>query len=251
MLRIRDDDVRELMDRPTLTRDDLRRVLADLRRINLLLGWRMYAVRAVARYVRRAGLARFALVDIASGSGDIPLAIARWARREGIAAWVVATDVSPEIVAVAREHMVSEPSAEAQRQDALALNYPDGAFDVALCTLALHHFAADDAVALLRGMARVGRHVLVFDLVRSPLAYAGAVLLTRLGRMDPMTRHDGPASVRRAYTAAEMRDLAARAGLCDARVRVRFPFRLELEASGGPRSASTYHTPASGGPSRY
>lgn len=238
MLRSRDDDVRELMDRPALTRDDLRPVLADLRHINLLLGWRMYAVRAVARYLRGAGLSRFSLVDVASGSGDIPLAIARWARRAGITAWVVATDVSPAIVAVAREQLASVPGAEAQRQDALALSYPDGAFDVALCTLALHHFAADDAVTLLRGMARVGQHVFVFDLVRSPLAYAGAVLLTRLGRMNPMTRHDGPASVRRAYTAAELRELAARAGLRDARVRVRFPFRLELEASGGPRSAN-------------
>ena len=237
MLRTRDDDVRELMDRPTLTRDDLRRVLADLRRINLLLGWRMYAVRAVARYVHREKLASFSLVDIASGSGDIPLAIARWARRESVAARVIATDVSAEIVAVAREQLASVPGAEAERQDALALSYPDGVFDIALCTLALHHFAADDAVALLRGMARVSRHVLIFDLVRSPLAYAGAVLLTRLGRMDPMTQHDGPASVRRAYTAPEMRTLAARAGLRDARVRVRFPFRLELEASGGPSNA--------------
>lgn len=238
LLRTRDDDVRELMDRPALTRDDLRPVLADLRHINLLLGWRMYAVRAVARYVRRAGLSRLSLVDIASGSGDIPVAIARWAARKNLAAWIVATDVSPEIVAVAREHMASVPGAEAQRQDALALTYPDAAFDVALCTLALHHFAPDDAVKLLRGMARVGRHVFVFDLVRSPFAYAGALLLTRLGRMNPMTRHDGPASVRRAYTAAELRELAARAGLRDAHVRVRFPFRLQLEASGGPARAT-------------
>lgn len=234
MLRTRDDDVRELMDRPALTRDDLRPVLADLRHINLLLGWRMYALRAVARYIRHNGLARFSLVDVASGSGDIPLAIARWARREGITAWVVATDVSPEIVAVAREHMADVPGAEAQRQDALALTYPDGAFDIALCTLALHHFAPDDAVKLLRDMARVGRHVFVFDLVRSPLAYIGAVLLTRLGRMNPITQHDGPASVRRAYTAAELRLLAERAGLRSPRVRVHFPFRLELESSGGP-----------------
>lgn len=233
MLRTRDDDVRELMDRPALTRDDLRRTLGDLRHINLLLGWRMFAVRAMARYIRRARLARFSLVDVAGGSGDIPLAIARWARRKGIVARVVITDVSPEIVAVAREQAAAVPGVEAERQDALALSYPDGTFDIALCTLALHHFAADDAVTLLRNLARVGRHVFVFDLVRSVPAYVGAVLLTRLGRMDPITRHDGPASVRRAYTAAEMRALASRAGLRDARVRVRFPFRLELEASGG------------------
>jgi hypothetical protein len=83
-------------------------------------------------------------------------------------------------------------------------------------------------------MARVGRRVLVFDVERSRLAYIGSLLLTRLLLMHPMTRHDAAASVRRAYTAPELRDLAARAGLRDAHVRVDFPFRLVLAAAGAP-----------------
>jgi hypothetical protein len=119
-----------------------------------------------------------------------------------------------------------------ERQDALALPYAAGSFDLALCTLALHHFAPDAATLLLRSLARVGRRVLVYDVVRSPLAYAGVVALTRLARMDPMTCHDGPVSVRRAYSAAEARALAAEAGLRHAQVRVGFPFRLALTADG-------------------
>jgi hypothetical protein len=56
--------------------------------------------------------------------------------------------------------------------------------------------------------------------------------LTRLTRMDAITRHDAPASVRRAYSADELRALAARAELRGGRVWVRFPFRLALEAPG-------------------
>ena len=67
-------------------------------------------------------------------------------------------------------------------------------------------------------MARVGKRVLVFDLARARLAYLGALVLTRLLPMDPMTRHDAPASVRRAYTAPELRELAERAGLRGASV---------------------------------
>jgi hypothetical protein len=72
----------------------------------------------------------------------------------------------------------------------------------------------------------------VYDVARSPLAYAGVVALTRLARMDPMTCHDGPVSVRRAYTAAEALALAGAAGLRHARVRVGFPYRLALTADG-------------------
>jgi hypothetical protein len=50
--------------------------------------------------------------------------------------------------------------------------------------------------------------------------------------MHPMTRHDALASVRRAYSAAELRDLARQAGIANATVRVQFPFRLALKATG-------------------
>lgn len=230
MLRARDADIREMMDEPQVEPKVLRRSLRDLRLINGLLGWRWMVVRTVARTVRRRGLRSFSLLDVASGSGDMPLAVARWARRRGLAARIVVTDVNPEIVAAANAHLSGTPDATAEQQDALALTYPDGSFDVALCTLALHHFAPDDAVRVLRELGRVGRRVLVFDLVRSRLAYVGAVVLTRLPGMGAMTGHDGPASVRRAYTAPELHDLARRAGLRNAHVSVRFPCRLTLEA---------------------
>src|SRR5262249_12074175 len=119
-----------------------------------------------------------------------------------------------------------------ERVDALALPFEPGTFDLVICTLALHHFEPDAATELLRRMARVARHVLVFDVVRSRLAYISVILLTQALRMNYMTRHDAPASVRRAYSPAELREMACAAGLDDATVWVGFPFRLALSASG-------------------
>jgi SAM-dependent methyltransferase len=236
-MRTRDAEIRELLDAESLDAQALRRNLGDIRRINALLGWRAFTVRAVSRYARAQGLTRFTLLDVASGSADMPLAVARWAARAGIQARIVATDINAEIVAVAREQTAGVPGMLVERQDALALPYAPGSFDIALCTLALHHFEPEAAVALLRGMARVGRHVMVFDVVRSRLAYVGATVLTQIAGMDGMTRHDAPASVRRAYSAAELRELAARAGLAGARVWVGVPYRLALEAPGATSSA--------------
>ncbi len=149
---------------------------------------------------------------------------------------IVASDISPQIVSVAQQQIDSTglSNVTVERLDALALPYAPGSFDIVLCTLALHHFEPESAVALLRSMARVGKQVFVFDVVRSRLAYAGVIVLTRVLRMNYMTRHDAPASVRRAYSAAELREMAARAGLTDARVWVGFPFRLALAATGAP-----------------
>ena len=230
-MRTRDAEIRELLDAERFDAQALARNLRDIRHINALLGWTSYTVRAVAGTVQEQRLRSFSLLDVASGSADMPLAIARWAARKHIAAHIVATDISAEIVAVARGQVAAQPpipAIQVEQQDALHLSYDDAAFDIALCTLALHHFDPERAVELLRNLARVGRTVLVFDVARSSLAYAGAVLLTQALRMHPMTQHDAPASVRRAYTAPELRALADRAGLETARVWIGFPFRLAL-----------------------
>lgn len=231
-MHVRDASLRELMDGDALDDAALRRNLADLRRINALLGWTTLSTRTVARHVRSRGMRSFSLLDVACGSADIPVAIARWAARAGMRANIVATDIQPVMLSAARAYAAGTPIVHVERQDALALSYPAGSFDIALCTLALHHFAPEDAVTVLANLARAARHVFVFDVVRSRAAFAGAVLLTHLTPMSPVTRHDAPMSVRRGYTAVELRDLATRAGLRDARVRSAIPFRLSLSAAG-------------------
>lgn len=236
MLTQRDAGVSEMMD--DLAQDDaaLRRSLADIRRINTILGWRHYAVNTVARevaqQVRANGTRSFSLLDLASGSADIPIGIAQWAARAGIAAHIVVSDIHPVMLAVAREQTRDVPGVSVEACDALAPHYAAGSFDIALCTLALHHFAPEDAARILHSMAQVGKRVLVFDLARARLAHLGALAMTRLLRMDPVTRFDAPTSVRRAYTVAELRAMANQAGLRDAHIAMRFPFRLALNAPG-------------------
>jgi SAM-dependent methyltransferase len=233
----RDADATEWLDADQMDGRDLERNLRDIRHINAALGWTTFTTHAVLRELRTQPGRAWTLLDVASGSADIPIAIAHAAQRAGISLQVTVTDRSPQIVEVARARCAGVAGVVVERQDALALPYAMGSFDLALCTLALHHFAPDAAAPLLRSLARVGRRVLVYDVVRSPLAYAGVVALTRLARMDPMTCHDGPVSVRRAYSAAEARALAGAAGLRHAQVRVGFPFRLALTADGAATAA--------------
>ena len=113
---------------------------------------------------------------------------------------------------------------------------PDDNF--AVCALTLHHLPPADAAAALAELGRVARHgVLVVDLERSWPAYVGTWLWSRTCTANPLTRHDGPLSVLRAFTPDELRDLATEAGLCAARVGRAPLFRLALVARGTSRSA--------------
>ena len=90
----------------------------------------------------------------------------------------------------------------------------DGEFDVAHSSLVLHHLDGDDARRLLRELARVARlGVVVNDLERGIAPWVGAWLLLHAMSRNPFTLHDGPLSVRRAFTRPEMQGLLGDAGL--------------------------------------
>ena len=63
----------------------------------------------------------------------------------------------------------------------------------------------------LRRVSRLG--IVVNDLSRGSLTWIGAWLVTHTVAASRYTRHDGPLSVRRAYTMPEMKALLRRAGL--------------------------------------
>jgi ubiquinone/menaquinone biosynthesis C-methylase UbiE len=221
----------ERMDEPDQDAAQLDLSLADLRRVNVWLGGTRVVLRHLGGMLLRSGLREATVLDVATGSGDIPLAVAAWARSHGLRARVTATDFHPTTLAHARRHVAADDDVDVETADALDLPYPDGSFDFALCSTALHHFdRRQDATRVLQELNRVARlGVVVNDLARSRPALLGAQLLARtVWLRHPVTAHDGPLSVRRAYTPAELRDLAREAGLRDWRVHAHFPFRVAL-----------------------
>jgi hypothetical protein len=95
-----------------------------------------------------------------------------------------------------------------------------------------HHIEHTDQIRALREAARVARcSVIVNELERCRPNYWGARLLAATRwRGNRLTRHDGPISVLRAFTPAELASLAAEAGLGRCAVKRRYFYRLVLRA---------------------
>jgi SAM-dependent methyltransferase len=218
------------MDAPGVDAAELEHSLADLRDVNRWLGGASTALRAILPLVRRLKGREVRVLDVATGSGDLPLALSRRAREAGARVRIVATDFHEGTLAAARAHTAADPNVQVRSADALALPFADDEFDLAMCHTALHHFEEPDAVRVLRELDRVARcGVVVTDLYRSRPALLGARLLAAtVWRRHPVTRHDGPHSVAAAFTPRELEALAAAAGMEGARVRTRPVFRAAL-----------------------
>jgi SAM-dependent methyltransferase len=177
------------------------------------------------------------LLDLGTGAGDLPRLAARWARRRGHTLRPVGLELSRTAAGMARRSGV--PCAVAC---AGAPPIREKSVDLVLVSQLAHHFTDDSTVCLLRtcdALARVG--VVVADLRRAPLAPIAFWVGARALRFDPTTVADGITSIRRGYTAAELRALLRAAGV-SARVSRRPGYRLVAtwrtgSAPAGRRSA--------------
>lgn len=199
-------DAVELLDGGCLSLPEIEQNLVDLARLNRLPGGTAASVSAIERLV--GADPQPTILDVGTGRADMPLAFAgRGWPTTGI-------DANSDVLLVARREVAADPLVEVVAGDGRSLPFEDGAFDVAHCSLLVHHFEPDDAVAILRELRRVARRgVVVNDLRRGLLPIvATAASVVAFGR-SRVTWTDGLTSVRRAYTLPELDGLLAAAGL--------------------------------------
>jgi ubiquinone/menaquinone biosynthesis C-methylase UbiE len=210
MKRSFDPAVLEMMDREQPIPAELDRDLQRIRQLNRWFGSYRLVLSFIRDWIKPAEKLR--VVDLATGSGDIPRLIVDYARKISATVEIDALDRQPATLEIARRLSVNYPEISYREANILEWNSVE-AYDIALCTLALHHFSNDDAVRILHRFCQISkRFVLVSDLRRSVPLIAGVYLLTTLIFREPMTRYDARLSVIRAFSFSEMRHLALRAG---------------------------------------
>jgi ubiquinone/menaquinone biosynthesis C-methylase UbiE len=190
----------EILDSKNCPPDETQTSLRDLCRINRWFGGVATTRKLLERVVSVTGLKRLSLLEVAAGLGEVPRGAARQLARRGISVDITDLDRVPS-------HLRHDHRALAA--DALALPFRDASFDVVSCSLFVHHLQPDQLKQFAVEALRVSRSaVLINDLIRHPLhlalVYAGFPLMRSY-----VSRVDGVASVRRAYTPEEVRHILA------------------------------------------
>jgi len=227
----------EILDTDQCPAPEAETSLRDLCRINRWFGGVSTTRRLVERVSASTGQKRFSVLEVAAGFGEVPRMAAMKLARKGIS--LAITDL---------DRMASHlrPGHRGVVGDALALPFRNDSFDLVSCSLFAHHLEPSEVARFAEEGLRVSRSaVLINDLVRHPLhlalVYAGFPLMR-----SHVSRVDGVASVRRAYTPEEMRDLLAHNSGSTQKVDIstHYLFRMGVIVWKARPAASTGSAPA-------
>src|SRR3954454_6310237 len=143
------------------------------------------------------------------GGGAQPPAVRSGARRRRRGAIVTGLDISPGLLAVARERL---PNADLREGDMELLPFADDAFDAVIGINAFQF--AGDPVRALREAARVSRATVVISLFAAPERSDGTALHEAMSALVPPEDHRDHAPY---ALSADLEGALRRAGLAAAR----------------------------------
>jgi SAM-dependent methyltransferase len=194
------------------------RSLGDLRFVNRWLGGRRSLLAAVGPHLRGGGR----LLDVGCGSADLPVFL-----RSRLPGSIVAVGLDVKLL-----HLrAAPPSVHRVVADVRALPFPDHSFDVVSASLFLHHFDTHELPPLLARLYALCRRALVVsDLRRALVPFLFGRAFFPLLFHSPVSVADGLVSIRRGFRTEELRAAFVAAGIEDASLCRRFPYRLVVVA---------------------
>ncbi len=195
------------MDDPQLPEEPHRAALYGLARLN-----RATAIAPVVyRRIRRLALAAkrpVKVLDIATGSGDLPIYWAKRAAKEGLAIHCTGVDISDVAVAVGREEASkAKVTVEFIQRDVLRERLPTG-YDILTCGLFMHHLELQQIRQLLLSMQIATQMAMIIcDLERSWVNLGCVWFAAHSLSRCPIVHRDAVRSVRAALTREEFRQI--------------------------------------------
>lgn len=198
----------EVLDDPGADPALVRAELTDLILLNRWFGGTRAVIGALLPLLPPPG-GSCTLLDVGTGSGDIPRAVARAAQRRGVS--VTAMGLDRSALAARLAVTTGLPTVVA---DGSSLPLASRSVDFVIASQVLHHLEPEVATGWIRELDRVARRaVVIADLRRTRAAMAAMWLVSFPLGLHPATRRDAVLSLRRGYTETELAALLRGAGV--------------------------------------
>lgn len=217
----------EIMDDLEMSGDLLIKTLDQIARINNWLGGNRVTINGVCELLKNHDKSKeITICDLGCGNGDMLRELAALGRKNGFIFKLIGIDANQTTIDYATKLSKNFPEISYAKQDVLSVDFHTQKFDIALCTLFLHHF--EDAVALdilkqLQNQTHVG--IVINDLHRHILAYY-LFWLVAVFIGNPMVKTDGLISILRGFKRRELEAYAKQLNF-NSSINWRWAFRYQ------------------------
>lgn len=148
------------------------------------------------------------ILDLGTGISDIPEAILHWSKVNGFRVEVTALDISFESLKLGRK----APGLSLVQASCFELPFSGPIFDYVTASMFFHHLSDAEILTVLKKSESIAkRGIIINDLERSKLSYAGFWLLT-LFINDGIFRNDGLISIQKGFVAADLKKWISKTG---------------------------------------
>ena len=194
----------ELLDEDIGTPQEIHDSLLDLRGLNHHFGGFNSMADLLRQVAAKSHKRTLSFLDVAGGTGDVARQVTQDLAHEGL-------EIRPSVLDRSIRHMNgSGPKMLGVAGDALALPFSHSSFDVVGCNLFCHHLEPEEMISFFNEALRVARLAVIASDLRRTAFHLVAAYAGRVTYRSPITAHDAPASVRRAYTMPEISRIAER-----------------------------------------
>ena len=222
-------DQPEIMDDFALEGEPLAEALDKIAQINALLGGNALTLQGVQKLTSNIKTQKpITIVDLGCGNGDMLRTLADYEQKSDYQFRLIGIDANAFTVNYAKECSASYPNIEYLTADIFETKFENLTFDIALCTLTLHHFKDVEIIRLMEILeknARIG--VVVNDLQRSKLSYRLFQMIAFVFRLSEMSRKDGLTSILRGFKREELENYSKKLKESSSLIEWKWAFRYQ------------------------
>jgi hypothetical protein len=213
----------EILDEPDCDALSAEKSYRFMRYVNRYYGGVGTVCKFITRYVP-AGR-KIKILDLGSGMCDIPLAVlSRFGRQSPWNLDFTCLEINPVAIKMAHEAIGDIPSVRIISENIFSHN-PQTHYDYAIGSMFFHHLSDSQIIELLNKLRSfVKKGILINDLRRSPINYAACWLAVRCSHRA--VRHDALLSIRKGFTAAQLRQLLSNLDNAQVHIEPNWFFRI-------------------------
>lgn len=219
----------EIMDDFSLEGEELIDALDQIAKINQLLGGNKLTLHGLKKLLAKADKTKsLVIADIGCGNGDMLRMLARYGKKNGFIFKLIGIDANAFTIRYAEDLSKEFDNIEYKCLDIFSPDFNTLKYDIALCTLTLHHFTnaqIEDVLKRVNNNASTG--IVVNDLHRSKTAYRLFEMICSVFSLNKMSRNDGLVSILRGFKKNELEHFSKKLNFKNYAINWKWAFRYQ------------------------